>query len=162
MVQAHLFLFCFSPGIGCFSREAGFLLVGNGIRDQDLGLSVFTAIGVSLFSADSAKKCLRIYAHTHTYAYLHILTHILLHNVYLRVHVHTYTRNHEFLLTPPISVPLYRVILTIPPAAFLYVRSSTVRIPGTKSNISIFTHLLSPTMHLKEFHCPYPHNQHVY
>lgn len=101
-----MFLYLFYwHGVNHFCEEFLFLLMGNGIRDQDL--SARCATGVSAFSAlsaDRVRKCLHVYIHidTHTsvlkhiYIYTYIYIYKYTHSCILRC-IYTYTclRNHE-------------------------------------------------------------------
>ena len=64
-------------------------------------LGVLIATGVSLLSADSAKKYMHIYTHAYIYL-LHIYLYI--HIIYMCTNIHTNTRKHQFISIPPISV----------------------------------------------------------
>lgn len=154
-----LLLFCSSPGISCFSEEPEFLLVGNGIRDQDLGLGVLTAFGVSLLSGDSAKKYMHIYAHMRTCTYIFLHT-----SLYIHTYISTQTYIHEKWV--PISIsnssPSLQLFSPSPHHRFVY---------------PFFYHE-NPTSQIKHQHiysfaqsyntpkgvsllCPYHHHQHI-
>ena len=82
---------CPNPGISHFFKELLFLLVGNGIRDQDLGAKYLH------FSTLSADKL----GHLHVYVHnMHInvcaRTHIPMYVLCVHVDIYTYCRNCEF------------------------------------------------------------------
>ena len=75
-----------SPAINHFSKKPCFLLVENGIRDQDLGSECAHGYWCLCFLALLWTELRTIYIHTHLRIYIHTYT-------YFRKWIHSYTSN---------------------------------------------------------------------
>lgn len=98
-----------------------FLLVGNGIKDQNLG-AVYThrfwgGVGFASWPVQQTKS--EIHTHTHTMYTQRYMQHTYICNVcaYKHTYIHTYPyfRNHEFTPMPTVPVCIHRVIACFPP-----------------------------------------------
>jgi len=98
VLRAHLVSFHPSLTISHFSKDSWFYLVVNDIKNQDMGLHVLMAAGMSLLRGHLSWRRKEIHLWILTYMYAHIYKYFYMQPL------HLYKGKHGFLMISPILI----------------------------------------------------------